>query len=535
MKNRKRIQATILCAALTAVMLSGCSEEATEETAEDVAIVEAANPQIGDLKLSGDFIATLSPDESVYVIPMATAEVLEVRVSAGDKVEAGDVLAVLDDTMAQYTVKSAQIGLNTAKTNHDMNFGEGATLLNDMSSDSELSGTEDSINDYQEQYFNAMQSLDDAKNKLKDKEAEYAALKEEYDYNDDVDDIKDYAEDLAEQAKNKANELSEKAEEKMQDMLQNQASQTSFSGMTQEQLIASDPELKKLSEEANDLSQQASDAATRYQNAATEDATIQAEIKGYKQQISAYETTIESYQDAVDKSYEGYSQQVVAQDIQNGELREDSRQLSENNINSAQLQVEQARENLENYTITATISGVIEAVNIDVHDFASSNNPAFVISNKDTMVATYYVSEDVRNTFSIGQKITITKDDKTYEGEVIEIGSAVDSTTGLFRVKASVKGDASNLLSGTRATVTTDTYHENNALIIPYDAVYYDGTQAYVYTVVDDKAQRTDITTGLYDIDNIVVTDGLTKDDLVITTWSAQLREGVAVSVSESE
>ncbi len=533
MKSRNKRLAMLLCTAMAAAMLGGCSDEAAEETAEDVAIVEAANPQISDLKLSGDFIATLNPDESVYVIPMATAEVLEVRVSAGDKVEAGDVLAVLDDTMAQYTVKSAQIGLNTAKTNHDMNFGEGATLLNDMSADSELSGTEDSINDYQEQYFNAMQSLDDVKKKLKDKEDEYAAIKEEYDYDDDVDEIKDYAEDLANRAQDKADELSEKATEKMQEILK--GGSIPSTGMTQEQLIASDPELKELSEEVNDLSEQASDAATRYQNAATEDATIQAEIKGYKQQISAYETSIESYQNAVDKTYEGYSQQVVAQDIQNGELREDSKQLSENNITNAQLQVEQAKENLENYTITATISGVIEAVNIDVHDFASSSTPAFVISNKDTMVATYYVSEDVRNTFSTGQKITVTKDDKTYEGEIIEIGGAVDANTGLFRVKASIKGDTSNLLSGTRATVTTDTYHENNVLIIPYDAVYYDGTQAYVYTVVDQKAQRSNITTGLYDLENIVVTDGLTKDDLVITTWSAQLREGVTVSVSESE
>ncbi len=533
MKSRKRRLAMLLCAAVTAAMLGGCSEEAAEETAEDVAVVEAANPEIGDLKLSGDFIATLNPDESVYVIPMATAEVLEVKVAAGDKVEEGDVLAVLDDTMAQYTVKSAQLGLDTARTNHDINFGEGATLLNDMSADNELSGTEDNITDYQEQYYNAMSSLEDAKQKLKDKEDEYEALKEEYDYKDDVDEIKDYAEELANQAKDKANELSERATEKM--LAPAAKALPSGSGMTQEQFIASDPELRELSKEANDLSQQASDAATRYQNAATKDATIQAEIKGYKQQISGYETTIEGYQNAVDSYYEGYSQQVVAQEIQNGELREDSRQLSENNITSAQLQVEQAKENLENYTITATISGVIEAVNIDVHDFASSSNPAFVISNKDTMVATYYVSEDVRNTFSTGQKITITKDDKTYDGEIIEIGGAVDATTGLFRIKASVKGDTSNLLSGTRATVTTDTYHENNVLIIPYDAVYYDGTQAYVYTVVDQKAQRKDITTGLYDLDNIVVTDGLTKDDLVITTWSAQLREGVTVSVSEGE
>ena len=37
------------------------------------------------------------------------------------------------------------------------------------------------------------------------------------------------------------------------------------------------------------------------------------------------------------------------------------------------------------------------------------------------------------------------------------------------------------------------------------------------------------------DTENIVVTDGLNKDDIVVTTWSAQLREGVAVSIVDSK
>ena len=200
-------------------------------------------------------------------------------------------------------------------------------------------------------------------------------------------------------------------------------------------------------------------------------------------------------------------------------------------MENSKLTVEQAQENLDMYTIKATISGVVETVNIKEHDFATSSNPAFVISNKDTMTATYYVSEDVRNTFSIGQPITIEKDGKVYDGEVLEIGSAIDATTGLFKVKASVKGDTSQFLSGTKAKVTTNTYFTKNALIIPYDAVYYDGTQAYIYTVEDGVAKKTNVTTGLFDVDNIVITEGITKEDMVITTWSAQLREGVAVSV----
>ena len=131
--------------------------------------------------------------------------------------------------------------------------------------------------------------------------------------------------------------------------------------------------------------------------------------------------------------------------------------------------------------------------------------------------------------------MSIDKDGTIYEGEVIEIGTTIDATTGLFKIKAKVKGDTTNILSGTKAKITTDTYHEKNALIIPYDAVYYDGTQAYVYTVVDGRAKKTNVTTGLYDVENIVITEGITKDDIVITTWSAQLREGVAVSVRDSK
>ena len=56
----------------------------------------------------------------------------------------------------------------------------------------------------------------------------------------------------------------------------------------------------------------------------------------------------------------------------------------------------------------------------------------------------------------------------------------------------------------------------------PYEAVYYDGMEAYVYTVVDGKAKKTYVTTGLYDTERIVISEGLSGTDMLITTWSAQ-------------
>ena len=483
MKNRQRKLALFLCTVLTASALWGCGQVDTEETVEDVAIVETANPVIGELRLTGNFIATISPDESVYVIPKTTAEVLEVMVEAGDVVEEGEVLAVLDDTMAQISMKSARINLENAQHAYNLSYGDGATTLSDMQADNTISQAEDGVKKLQENLMDAMDNLEKTKDKLKEKENELADLKEEYDFRDDVDEIKDYADTFDKNTPQGA---------------------ADYAAVMQ-----------------------------RYQEAATEVKTVEATIAQYKSAIDQYEEAVETLQDNIDNTYNSYSQAVTSTNISNGELREEQKKVSQNSISAAQLNIEQAQESLEAYTIKATISGIVETVNIKTHDFATSSNPAFVISNKNAMVATYYVSEDVRNTFSTGQKITLEKDGRVYDGEVIEIGSALDTATGLFKIKAAVKGDATGLLSGTKATVTTDTYHEKNAVIIPYNSVYYDGTQAYVYTVVGGKAQKTNITTGLYDIDNIVVTQGLTKEDVVITTWSAQLRDGVEVSVHE--
>ncbi|MDE7273055.1 MAG: efflux RND transporter periplasmic adaptor subunit [Lachnospiraceae bacterium] len=531
MKTRQRKIALLVCTVLSASTLWGCGNVTVEETADDVAIVETASPEVGELKLSANYIATINPDESVYVIPKTTAEVLEVFVEAGDVVAEGDVLAILDDTAAQFTMRNAeaavrnaqiglenaQLGLASAQLGYDMQYGEAATILNDMNSDVTLTQVEDGMTQLQEAYVDAMDARQRALDSLRDEEEELADLKKEYNFEEDVDEIRKRAENLS-----KTPDISEL-------------------GVGIEMIEKMDAStLLSFSDYGREMA--------KYQEAAQKVATVEAKIAQYKAAIDQCEETIENVQDQMNSTYENYSRTVTSQNLSNGVLREEQKQTSQNSISQAelgisqaeagisqaQISIDQAQENLEAYTITAVISGVVESVNIKEHDFAASSNPAFIISNKDTMVATYYVSEDVRNTFSTGQKITLEKDDKLYDGEVIEIGSALDAATGLFRIKAAVRGDTANLLSGTKATVTTDTYHEKNAIIIPYDSVYYDGTQAYVYTVVDGKAKKTEVTTGLYDIDRIVITEGLTKDDTIITTWSAQLRDGVEVSAREN-
>ena len=208
---------------------------------------------------------------------------------------------------------------------------------------------------------------------------------------------------------------------------------------------------------------------------------------------------------------------------------------------SAQAWVEAARAGLNSaqyqlslYNMTAPISGVVEAVNLTLNNFAASGTVAFVISNGSNKTVTFYVTDQVRQTLTAGQEVSVVSDGRTYQGAVTEISGVVDAATGLFKVKA-VINEAQSLPDGLAVELTTTAYRSSGAILIPSDAVYFDEGNAYVYVAQDGTVVRTEVTVGLYTADTIAVTSGLTAGDEVITTWSAGLKDGAPIRLAGQE
>ena len=203
-------------------------------------------------------------------------------------------------------------------------------------------------------------------------------------------------------------------------------------------------------------------------------------------------------------------------------------------IQSAQVGVNSAQYQLSLYNMTAPISGVVEAVNLTLNNFAASGTVAFVISNGSNKTVTFYVTDQVRQTLTAGQEVSVVSDGRTYQGAVTEISGVVDAATGLFKVKA-VINEAQSLPDGLAVELTTTAYRSSGAVLIPSDAVYFDEGNAYVYVAQDGTAVRTEVTVGLYTADTIAVTSGLTAGDEVITTWSAGLKDGAPIRLAGQE
>lgn len=204
------------------------------------------------------------------------------------------------------------------------------------------------------------------------------------------------------------------------------------------------------------------------------------------------------------------------------------------NIQSAQIGVETAQYQLSLYSITAPISGVVEAVNLTEHNYSSAGNVAFVISNGSNKTVTFYVTNQVRQQLEQGQSVTVSYDGSEYDGIITEIGGVVDAPAGLFQVKAIIE-NAQALPDGLSVSITTVTRQENNAVLVSSDALYFENGSSFVYVLQDDHAVQTEVTVGLYTDTQAAITAGLSDGDMVITSWSSRLKDGTPVRTVTAE
>lgn len=205
---------------------------------------------------------------------------------------------------------------------------------------------------------------------------------------------------------------------------------------------------------------------------------------------------------------------------------------------AARLQFESARINYNNQlefsNVTSPISGRVEQCNVELHDTAAQSSPLLVVAGENGSVVSFYTTEKVKNKLSAGDPLVLTKDGTAYEGTITEISNMAEAAVGMFKVKAAV-ADNGGMAPGTDVELEVLKDSVRGAMLIPANCVYYRGGKGYVYTYNRDEGtiHETAVETGLFDEDNIEIKSGLTMEDLVLTTWTSELREGARAALAE--
>lgn len=517
--NRKRLIAMGIIMTLSmSTVACGKKEEKTEISK---VAVEVENPTTGELTNDTTYIGTVEPQQQVYVTPKVSGTVTAAYFEVGDTVKEGDVLFKIDDEAAQLQMKSAEASYSQAEA--------GVTAATSGSRDLQNYQTERSIQQLKD-------SLDDAENNIDDLE-------------DNLGDLRD--------ARGKLGTAKDQAQAGLDAVNSQMVSLEAELQNLQGDLSTAEEAAKRAAKDANpDISDEDLQAAV------SADADVQrynVSIKDVNAQITELKTSQSSAQSAVDQlnsqiqSVEASKTQLKSSisQIENGKdtirdnltTAEQTYSITQNEVYpetdatyAAQLQaasvgVDSAKMQLDFYTVKAPISGVVEAANVKKEDMAAAGNPAYIISNKDSMTVTFNVTEKAKNTMNVGDHVTVERNGETFDGTITEIGTMAGQQTKLFQVKATIPGAGDKLPNGVSVKVSATTEKEDGSTLVPFDALYFSGGDAYVYCVVDNKLVRTSVTVGLMDDDHAIIEDGLDADSLVVSNWSSKLRNGADAEI----
>lgn len=221
-----------------------------------------------------------------------------------------------------------------------------------------------------------------------------------------------------------------------------------------------------------------------------------------------------------------------------GDLSQQDYEQYANQVTSAQIQYNSAKlaydQQVEYSSVTAPISGTIESCDISVYDLVNQNGELCVITGTGEQKLTFYVTQRMLDSLNTGDPVNVSQSGNTCTAYITEINSSVDSGTGLFEIEAQLSGDL-GVATGSTVTLSLTTSRAENAMLIPVDAVYYSGGDAYVYLYQDGVASKADVEVGIYDSDKAEILSGLTYDDMVISTWSSNLYEGANVKLMDDD
>ena len=502
--------AVTLCVSATAC---GKNKETTQVSKVSV---EVENPQMGELTSDTTYIGTVEPQQQVYVMPKLSGTVTQVNYKVGDTVKEGDVLFKIDDEAYQVQMDSAQAAYNTAQA--------GATAATSGARDLQNYQTEEQIRQLQKNLNDTYESKDDME--------------------DSLDELREQGKTASAQvasAQASVDSLSQSLGVQKQDLA---AKQTA---MDEAKAIY---DAKKADTSATEEEKKAAEAAyntakTEYDAAAATVTATSSQLALAKQGLSAAQAGVNTINSGKTQLKSGIDQIETSQDTLTDSLNtaKQAYSITQNEVypqtdatytaqlNQAAVGIESAQMQLDYCTVTAPISGVIEAINVEKEGMAAAGNVAYIISNKDSMTVTFDVAEAAKNTLNIGDHVTVERNGQTFDGSITEIGTMAGQQTKLFRVKATVTGAGDALPNGVSVKVSATTEKEDNKMLIPFDSLYFSGGDAYVYCVEDNKLVRTSVTVGLMDDEHAVIEDGLTTDSLVVDNWSAKLRNGAEVEI----
>lgn len=249
------------------------------------------------------------------------------------------------------------------------------------------------------------------------------------------------------------------------------------------------------------------------------DDDLQAQLKKLEVQLEINEKTVERYQALL--KIQGISQQDV--------------DLSELQVNNNKADIALVKVSIAKTEIRAPYNGRIGLRNISLGAYVAPTDIIATIRQVDQLKLEFTVPEKYSTNFTPGKKISFAIDgvDKNFDATVLATEYFIDANTRSLTVKAMVKGNHPSLVPGAFAKVALDIDKDNNAIIVPTQAIIPLSRGKEVILYKGGAPQFVPVTTGIRDSSYIQITKGVSIGDTVLISGLMAIKPDSEVKLSK--
>jgi RND family efflux transporter MFP subunit len=226
-------------------------------------------------------------------------------------------------------------------------------------------------------------------------------------------------------------------------------------------------------------------------------------------------------------------------------LMYDKNSLSESDFAKISYGLQQAKaqqklhtKNLEDTKLYSPIDGVLLKKLCETGEITGIGIPLFVVSDIRKSKVSAFIPENELHYIRLGQtaRVLVPSLDNTFNGKIIEVGSAADVASRAFSVKIEVENRGMLIRPGMIAEVKILTGQDQEILLIPAGSILHDfNNQSFVYVIDGStgKAFRRNVSLGGAVNDKIEVISGLKETDMVVSGGQEKLVDGSQVIITK--
>jgi membrane fusion protein (multidrug efflux system) len=194
--------------------------------------------------------------------------------------------------------------------------------------------------------------------------------------------------------------------------------------------------------------------------------------------------------------------------------------------------------NIDLYNIKSPIDGSIEAIDIKVGQTAAPGMPYFKVINLSAVKVVAQVSESYSGKIKKGDKVTVSLPDlaKEIKGSVSFASKFIDPLNRTFKVEVAL-GQIDQIKPNMVSKLEIEDYSNNKSIAIPTNAIQITENESFVMiaTAVNGKqvASKRVVKLGKSNNTHTEILEGLSADELLITTGFQELAEGQSIEIAK--